>query len=536
MDATRRSATVTVPGLPLAEARQTLMRAWPSLLAGVVSLGVVIGLAWSSGGYFPPAYLAAGAVTYGVLGLLLVARAPTFRLSTHALVAVGCLAALAAWTGISARWSPAPAAGLEAMQRTLLYAGLFGLGLVAAGSGRFARYLVWALLGVIVLVVGAGLVSRLYPELIPSGLTARDLGAYRLGYPLSYWNAYGAMAAIGAVLALGLAADPRAPVALRAGAAPAAVLLSTAMYLSLSRGAWLALAAGVAVLIALSAHRGSLLVTGLVVLPAVALAVARVHAYPALVDDPQRGAGQVAAGADFGPQLLLVLAAVAAAQGVVAATRSSDNWMRALRIVFRPLLLGLAGLFAVGALGAYLVKADAVDRHSAAALDDATGWVDRQWDDFMQPTGFAEEGSGRLSSAKSSRSDHYHVALDGLRAHPLRGDGAGGFEVRWMRERRVAVKVRNAHSLYHETAGELGLVGLALLAAFVACLVVAAVRSRLRPRALARSQAAAVAAACSVWLVHCAFDWDWQVPALTGTALLLAGTLFTYGKRSGEPA
>ena len=128
MDATRRRATVTVPRIQLAEARQTILRSWPSLLAGVVSLGVVIALAWSSGGYFPPSYLAAGAVTFATLGLLLVARAPSFRLSTHALLAVGCLAALAVWTGISARWSPAPAAGLEAMQRTLLYAGLFGLG------------------------------------------------------------------------------------------------------------------------------------------------------------------------------------------------------------------------------------------------------------------------------------------------------------------------------------------------------------------------------------------------------------------------
>ena len=308
------------------------------------------------------------------------------------------------------------------------------------------------------------------------------------------------------------------------------------MYLSLSRGAWLALAAGVAVLVAMSAHRGSLVVTSAIVVPAVALAVTRVHSYPALVDDPRRGAGQVAAGGDFGPQLLLILVAVACAQGVVAATRSSENWMNALRIVFRPLLLGLAGLAAVLALGTYAIKADAVDRHSAAALQDATDWVDRRWSDFMHPVSFDSESGERLTSAKSSRSDHYHVALDGFRAHPLRGDGAGGFEVRWMRERKVAVKVRNAHSLYHETIGELGLVGFALLAAFVACLVVAAVRSRLRPRALGRSQAAAVAAASSVWLVHCAFDWDWQVPALTGAALLLAGTLFTYGKRTEEPA
>src|SRR4051812_1065922 len=351
MDAARRSPTVIAPRLPFAGARQAVLRGWPSLLAGLVSLGVVIGLAWSSGGYFPPAYLAAGAVTYAPLGVLLLVRAPAFRLSTHALVAVGCLAALAAWTGISARWSPAPAAALEDMQRTLLYAGLFGLGLVAAGSGRFARHLVWALLALTVVVVGAGVLSRLYPHLIPSGRISDALPTYRLGYPLAYWNAYGGLAAMGAVLGFGLAADPRSPVPLRAAAAPATVLLCVGMYLSLSRGAWLALAAGLTVLVVLSAHRGSLVITGAVVLPGVALAVTRVHSYAALVDGPRKGAGQVAAGGDHRPPLLLILAAVCAVRGVVAATRRSENWMQALRTVFRPLLLGLAGLAAVLALG-----------------------------------------------------------------------------------------------------------------------------------------------------------------------------------------
>jgi O-antigen ligase len=153
----------------------------------------------------------------------------------------------------------------------------------------------------------------------------------------------------------------------------------------------------------------------------------------------------------------------------------------------------------------------------------------------MRPATISEGGTARLSSAKGSRSDHYRVALDGLRAHPLWGDGAGGFEVRWMRERRVPIRVRNAHSLYHETLGELGLIGAGLLLLFLASLVAAAIRSRLRPRSLSRSQSAAVAAACSVWLVHSGFDWDWQVPALTGTALVLAATLFPYGRRSDGP-
>jgi hypothetical protein len=74
-------------------------------------------------------------------------------------------------------------------------------------------------------------------------------------------------------------------------------------------------------------------------------------------------------------------------------------------------------------------------------------------------------------------------------------------------------------------------VGAVLLLAFLVALSAAAVRSRLRPGALGRSQAAAVGAACSVWVVHAAVDWDWQLPALTGTALVLGAALFPEGRR-----
>jgi hypothetical protein len=72
---------------------------------------------------------------------------------------------------------------------------------------------------------------------------------------------------------------------------------------------------------------------------------------------------------------------------------------------------------------------------------------------------------------------------------------------------------------------------MALLAVFLGALIVAALRSRLRPRAISRSQAAGVTAACTVWLVHAGVDWDWQMPALTGMALVLAATLFPAGRR-----
>ena len=507
------------------------LRSWPSLVAIGVAVVLLVRLAFDAGGYFPAAFTSAGAIAFAALAVLAVAHVPHYRIGSDALVAVGALAALAAWTGLSSRWSAVPDAAVLDMQRAMLYVALFALGLLAAGSGRYARVLVWAMLAVIVVVAGAGLLSRLQPDLVTGHPEVPTLTDYRLAYPFGYWNAFGAMSAMGAVLALGLAADPRTWFGLRAVAAGASVLLGVAMYLSLSRGAWLALIIGLVALVALSAHRGSLLATAGLIAGAFVLAVTRLQSYPALIDDPAAGSGQEAQGAAYTGQLVVLVLIVVGVQAVVGAGRASPNLMQALRRVFRPILIGLAVLLALGVTGAYALRAVDAEGITAQALIDAEDWVDRQWQDFLAPATFSEGGTERLTTTRGTRSDIYRAAIDGFEAHPLRGDGAGAFEVRWMRTREVEEKVIDAHSLELEVLGELGAVGALLLLAFLGAVVTAAVRSRVRTGALPRAQAAAVGAACSVWLAHSFVDWDWQMPALTGTALVLAGALFAPGRR-----
>ena len=482
--------------------REILARTWPSAVAGVIGVVLLLALAWDAGGYFPSSYLAVGAIAFFVCAVLLAAATPRYRVSTTALIGLGALAALTLWTAASATWSVTPDTALEDAQRTLTYLALFGLALIAAGSGRLARHFVWLILGAIVIVTLAALLSRLYPDLIETGAPLATLTGYRLDYPFTYWNALGALASMGTVLGLGLAADARAPVALRPLAAGGAVIAATTMYLTFSRGAWMALAVGLVVLVALAVNRGSLLLSGGIVGLGTALVVLRLEAYPALTDDPSAEAGQEAAGAAFGPYLLLIVAGVIAAQ-----------------------------LAVVGFLVAYGVAGSKAEERSAGAIADGRDLLDRQWDDFLQPAAFAGTGSARLTTTRGTRSDVYRVALDGFEAHPLRGDGSGSFEYRWIRDREVNETARDAHSLYLETLGELGLVGVLLLLVFIGSLVWAAVRSRLKPGGLGRSASAAVAAACSVWAVHAAVDWDWQMTALTGTALMLGATLYPYGQK-----
>ena len=509
-----------------------LSSAWPALPAIATAVFVLLRLGFDQGGYFPAAYTSAGAVAFITLGIL-VLHPLRQRLSTHALVAVGALAAFAFWTGLSRLWSGVPDVPLLDMHRAMLYLALFGLGLLAADTGRNARVLVWSVLGVVIAICGAGLLSRLQPDLVTSSTDPSIAVFYRLDHPLGYWNAFGALASLGAVLALGLTADGRAHVILRCGAAGAALTLVVAMYLSLSRGAWLALIVGLIVLVAVAPRRWALLLTLAVVGAAATIAILRLEGYPALVIDPQAGEGQVAQSSAFTRELIGLVLVVIAAQAALCFARGPsllDSHVATLRRV----ALGAGAIIVVLAVGfGYAAKGEEAEGGVTAAADDATAWLDRQWQDFLNPTANAGEGVGaaRLITTKGARSDGYRVAIDGFEERPLTGGGAGSFEVRYARDRDLDVKFRDAHSLPLETLSELGAVGMLLLLGFIGAVATAARRSIAGRGAIRPAEAAAVTAAVMVWLGHASVDWDWEMPVLTGVPIVLSAAMFQRGRR-----
>jgi O-antigen ligase len=77
-----------------------------------------------------------------------------------------------------------------------------------------------------------------------------------------------------------------------------------------------------------------------------------------------------------------------------------------------------------------------------------------------------------------------------------------------------------------EMATELGLPGLALLTLFLGG-VGAGARQALRAGS---PLAPAACAVCAAWLLHASFDWDWQMPAVTLPALILASSLLAGGE------
>jgi O-antigen ligase len=130
-------------------------------------------------------------------------------------------------------------------------------------------------------------------------------------------------------------------------------------------------------------------------------------------------------------------------------------------------------------------------------------------------------GAARLVTLRSNRYAYWRVALRAFGDEPLRGVGAGGWSGYWLRYRTVSEAARDAHSLPLQTAAELGVIGLLMLAAFLAGVARAAYRAHQRAPVLAAGPIAAVV----VYIAHSPLDWDWQMPAVTLVALAAAGAL-----------
>ena len=139
-------------------------------------------------------------------------------------------------------------------------------------------------------------------------------------------------------------------------------------------------------------------------------------------------------------------------------------------------------------------------------------------------------GTSRLVTLRSNRYAYWRVALRAFGDEPLRGVGAGGWSVYWLRDRTVFEAAQDAHSLPLQTAAELGVVGLALLAAFLAGVALAAVRAMRVEPVLAAGPVAGVV----VYIAHAPLDWDWQMPALTLVAMVLAGALLALSGRDAQ--
>ncbi|MDP9399361.1 MAG: hypothetical protein M3P39_00005, partial [Actinomycetota bacterium] len=224
------------------------------LVAPAALAGVTAWLAFEAGGFFPGTVgLVAVALGIGLVLWATLAPRPLAGASVGlALLAAG-LTGLAAWTLVSASWSGAPGRAVLEFDRVLLYllaALTFGLATPALGG---PRRLLWGLATAATGVCTCALVTRLLPELwrVDPGRQPE-----RLSFPVTYWNTLGVLAALGAIACVHLAASVREPRLARVLGAAALPVLGTALLLTFSRGAIVALALGLPAYLLLARPRG----------------------------------------------------------------------------------------------------------------------------------------------------------------------------------------------------------------------------------------------------------------------------------------
>jgi hypothetical protein len=473
-----------------------------------VPVVLVVGLGFRGGGFSPDATAVAALAALALLALRVVLTPAAFaRPSKAAMLAVGAMAALAAWTLASSLWSDAASRAMLEHQRTLLYAALLALFVSIGRSGARARALT-AALAVGVGVVGvASLGPWLLPETFP---VAASVLRGRLNWPTGYWNATGLVAAIGIVLAVHLCCSLRDHPLLRCLGAAAVAPLVAALVFSESRGALAA--AALATLLWLVAGRSRGVLTG----GSVAVVAAALGAVLALGVE---GLGEVrpsAVALDDGRRVALLLGVVAilAALTRVALVLAADRRVARMRFpspgpwVARAAVALVVVLVAAGLAGG-----------GAGRLGDA-------WTEFTDPAvveGSDDAGQRLTRLGNNGRIEVWDVAWDAGLAEPLHGSGAGTYALLWDRDRASDREFVDAHSLYVETFGELGVVGAVLLLTALLTMLGALWWRALREADGARPAWAALAAVASAWAVHAGVDWDWEMPALTAWLFCAGG-------------
>jgi O-antigen ligase len=305
---------------------------------------------------------------------------------------------------------------------------------------------------------------------------------------------------MGLVLCLRLAADPERPRGLRLAAAAGTVPLAVGLYLTFSRGALLAFAAGLIVLVVAAGTRSQLRAIAACALPCVGAVVAAGRSPSVRVLD-----GNQTVKEHQGAVMLVVLIAAVAAAVLLGwlATRHERHTDRAGDRLGLPRWSSAVATVVV--VGLVAVPVAVGSGSPPTTRPDAAYGATNQ----------------RLVELGSNRAEYWRVALAVWADHPVIGVGSSGYAVEWFKRRRIGENLHDAHSLELETLAELGVVGGAILAALLGSVALAARHVHRADPVLAAGPVAALV----VWLLHASLDWDWEMPAVTLVAVVLAGML-----------
>jgi hypothetical protein len=426
------------------------------------------------GAYFTPGQLAVGLFVAAALALALVAC--PLSDGDRRLAPVPCLFGLAGWALLVAALRGFPIRGLPPV---LLVIGVVAVLVVCRRtSGADREILVIGIITTALLVGAAGWLGIAFRI---GGWRWQAQGLWRASSTLTYPNATAAVLVAVVLLVIALLTDRDRSLPLRLAAT--SLLIGTGA--TLSRAGLIALAAGLVMLMLLLGVRMVLSVS-------------------------------------IGP----IVGSLVALIGLLPSMSATDGGSPALATI--TLLFGLL----IGAGLAYMTPRRAVGAVSAVCLSGVLALVAAGPDHVA---GAADKvASARLTVASADRFHGVQAALRTLADQPLTGAGSGIAEWHWTESNGVQGTLRYVHNEYVQLAAELGLVGIALLAAVLVSLgwLLWQARSAGAPRPL---WAGVVAGICA-FALHSGLDFVWHIPAIPLLMAALVGLVLPASTSESAPS
>jgi O-antigen ligase len=494
-----------------------------ALTAGVAV--AIFALALESGGYEVTTRNCFAIALWWTIGVGIAAGLwPNERIPQAALIGGAALAALLTMTGLWVLWADSAEKAFTEFNRVAFYLGVFALVVIAARRSSAGRWADGIAIGIAAVGVLA-LVSRLFPDLIDDrGVSSAFPGGIRyLGYPLDYWNGLGIFLGLGLPLMLRTAAEARSGATRALAIAPFPAVLA-AMYLTSSRGGFVTAAIATLVFLGLGAERLRLLVTTAFAAAGGVAAILVVEARSDLADgilnsDVIDSQGRSAA------VLIAVICVVTAVVYLFASrVRIPSPRFRVPRVAVAVALIALVGAAVVVANPADKLESFKEEPANPFAVETAAGGS----------TGSAS--SHLFSSGGNGRWQFWGAAVDEFETRPLVGRGPGSYEEWWAQHGSISYFTRHAHSHYLQTLGELGVIGVLLLLAFLLS-PLPSLRARLRAgTARDRNAVAALAAVFAGFLFGLAVDWIWELPVVTVVAVAAIALLLGPATLGGAEA